>query len=199
MIIYSIQNQLNHKRYIGYTTKTLNVRFRAHCKKSKKPGNNHFHQAISKYGEAVWKLEILENILEESDLGPREIFWIKEYDTFKNGYNSTEGGDGRGFIKGRKQEQYHIQKRVESFKRHFENLDHPLKGRQISEEKKIQISKTLTGVKHSEERKLHQAEAARNRPKGVCNRCGKIIDICNLNRWHNDNCKFKSQLKPSIS
>ena len=56
--------------------------------------NTKFGKAISKYGWENFSHEILEeNIDNLKEAQEREKFWIKQLDTFKNGYNSTEGGD----------------------------------------------------------------------------------------------------------
>ena len=40
--------------------------------------------------------------IENDDLNEREIYWIKKYNTYENGYNMTKGGDGnRGMLLGR--------------------------------------------------------------------------------------------------
>lgn len=89
-IIYKITNKVNGKSYIGQTRYTLEFRWRQHIHKK---DNTYFHNAIRKYGED----NFIKEILEECDvnyLNSREIFYIAKYNTFKEGYNLTIGGDG---------------------------------------------------------------------------------------------------------
>ena len=81
----------NGKKYIGQTISSLVTRVRQHCTDSfnkKKPDFN------SKKGNAVRKyMEFTVSILYEGDeLDDKEIWFIKELDTFNNGYNLTTGG-----------------------------------------------------------------------------------------------------------
>lgn len=93
--IYKITNQVNGKVYIGQTRQSVESRWNQHkCKARKRSdGNNHFHNAILKYGEDKFTVEVLEEC-EFSELDSREIFYIAQYDSFKNGYNTTYGGGG---------------------------------------------------------------------------------------------------------
>lgn len=89
-IIYKITNKVNGKSYIGQTRYTLEFRWRQHIHKK---DNTYFHNAIKKYGFENFTLEILEEC-PVSNLNEREIFYIAKYNTFKDGYNLTIGGDG---------------------------------------------------------------------------------------------------------
>jgi len=48
---------------------------------------------MKKYGIENFKFEIIEECSDE-EVDTREIYWIDYYDTFKNGYNLTRGGEG---------------------------------------------------------------------------------------------------------
>lgn len=89
-IIYKITNKVNGKSYIGQTRYTLEFRWRQH---QHKRDDTYFHNAIHKYGVDNFSIEILEEC-DIADLNSREIFYIAKYDSFKNGYNLTIGGDG---------------------------------------------------------------------------------------------------------
>lgn len=51
-----------------------------------------FHKAIRKYGKDSFVWEILEEC-PYNQLNEKEIYWIATYDSYNNGYNSTQGGD----------------------------------------------------------------------------------------------------------
>jgi hypothetical protein len=57
------------------------------------------HDSIKGYGWEAHKLEVIEEIADEL-LNDREVFWIKELNTFyldnEKGMNMTRGGDGNG-------------------------------------------------------------------------------------------------------
>lgn len=89
-IIYLLTNTVNGKRYIGFTTKGLDRRWRTHCDKAHNGSNYHIHRSIRKYGESVFLREILEDV-SDSVMLERERFWIKE---LTPEYNMTTGGEG---------------------------------------------------------------------------------------------------------
>ena len=90
--IYIIKNKANDKVYIGQTIQDLNVRFLNH-KMASRNEDTKFYRAIRKYGEDVFYIELLEEVPDEL-LDEREQYWIKEYDSYYHGYNSTLGGNG---------------------------------------------------------------------------------------------------------
>lgn len=49
------------------------------------------HKAIFKYGKKNFTFEIIEKV-PQKDLNDRERYWIAFYDSYKNGYNETIGG-----------------------------------------------------------------------------------------------------------
>lgn len=93
MIIYKITNLVNGHMYIGLTRQPLQTRWKKHLKDSKHL-DYYFYRAIKKYGPDNFTQEILEEISNPSKLDEKERYWINHYDTFKNGYNSTTGGEG---------------------------------------------------------------------------------------------------------
>lgn len=97
-VIYKHTNIINNKCYVGYTSHTLEYRWKGHVKSSKKPTKgNVFHFAIKKYGmsDDVWTHEILEELDTLSLAKMREIYWIEKLNcVVPNGYNMTHGGEG---------------------------------------------------------------------------------------------------------
>jgi group I intron endonuclease len=99
-IIYKATNIINGKSYIGQTTKPLEKRIGMHYNESMSHrSNTHFHKALRKYGIDKFKFEILTAGCSQDDLNMLEIKNISYYNTFKNGYNSTKGGDGKSGYK----------------------------------------------------------------------------------------------------
>ena len=91
--IYKIENQINHKVYIGQTIKSLNKRFNQHKNNYTKPyfSQIHLYRAFKKYGIANFSFEKIERVNDEN-LDEREKYWIAYYNSYENGYNSTLGG-----------------------------------------------------------------------------------------------------------
>lgn len=90
--IYLIENKINGKKYVGKTYNTIEQRWRTHLKDCVRFVNRPLYQAIVKYGSnsfLVSELEFCENPEE------REIYWIQYYNTYRDGYNATLGGDGK--------------------------------------------------------------------------------------------------------
>jgi group I intron endonuclease len=94
MIIYKITNTLNGKVYIGKTTKSLNERKKTHLKRFRSGEKTHLYSAFKKYGKDVFLWEELISCTDIGVLDELEISFIKKYDSFKNGYNMTAGGEG---------------------------------------------------------------------------------------------------------
>jgi group I intron endonuclease len=96
MIIYSIYKLTNtqtSKSYIGFT-KDIQTRLNNHCAKSKTKRNK-LYNAVRKYGWNSFTSEIIYQSLDGKYCqNIMESYFIKEYDTFNNGYNSTLGGEG---------------------------------------------------------------------------------------------------------
>lgn len=91
--IYKITNSINNKVYIGQTITTLKHRFSQHkCSALNKERKNALYNAIRKYGIENFFIENIET-LPNNLLNQREQYWIKFYNSYKNGYNSTIGGD----------------------------------------------------------------------------------------------------------
>lgn len=89
--IYKITNQINNKSYIGQSI-DVEARLKEHVRNIKYPQKtNILYQAMRKYGVENFLFEILEECPIDN-LNDREIFYIKLYDSYYNGYNATLGG-----------------------------------------------------------------------------------------------------------
>lgn len=97
MFIYKATSATTNKVYIGQSSQTLQERINQH--NSHAYGhqyNYHFHNAIRKYGAEDFSYEIIEDGIKTiEELNDRECYWIKYYNSYEKGYNSTLGGEGR--------------------------------------------------------------------------------------------------------
>ena len=96
-VIYAYKKKSSNKIvYVGQTN-NLNYRHKQHTKYDPyNPNNKEYNYPLSrgirKYGEDEYELIILEDDLLQDQLNEREIYWIKFYDTYFNGYNQSTGG-----------------------------------------------------------------------------------------------------------
>lgn len=110
--IYIITNLVNNKVYIGQTIRTIEERWREHCRSccSADELNMLIKKAIKKYGKENFTITELEKCKVE-DLNDKEIYYIKLYNSFQNGYNMTPGGKSgvKGFKLNTNQQQICIE------------------------------------------------------------------------------------------
>ena len=94
--IYVITNIINNKKYIGKTLIcSVENRFKQHIRDSRKERykNRPLYRAMNKYGLSNFTIETLD-VCASDLLSNREQYWIQFYNTYKDGYNATLGGDG---------------------------------------------------------------------------------------------------------
>ena len=94
--IYKITNVINGHAYIGQST-NIKKRWQGHKQNSRNINSRNYNlaicAAIRKYGLEYFDFTVLEECAVE-ELSDKEIYWIKYYDTYHNGYNQTMGGEG---------------------------------------------------------------------------------------------------------
>ena len=91
MWIYKITNIQNNKVYIGQTIRPIEQRFKRHLSDAL---NNildtHFARAIRKYGKDSFIIEEIDNAQTQNELNQKEQYWIRYYNSVKEGYNETD-------------------------------------------------------------------------------------------------------------
>ena len=94
--IYGIKNIINNKLYIGKTLKLPKIRFKEHILESKKSRccKRPLYDAMNKYGIKNFKLYIIEEVKNINILDKKEQYYINKFNTYNNGYNATQGGEG---------------------------------------------------------------------------------------------------------
>ena len=92
--IYLITNSVTNKVYVGQTVGVLKERFNQHMAKAMRTGgNNKFHSSIRKHGKGNFKIELIEDNISSREIDEKEIAYIEQFDSVKNGYNTSRGGD----------------------------------------------------------------------------------------------------------
>ena len=90
--IYIITNKILNKSYIGQS-KDIYQRWKKHKEQAQNfENNNELYKDMRKYGLNNFTFKILEKTPLLYTLDYKEIYYIKKYDTFNNGYNNTRGG-----------------------------------------------------------------------------------------------------------
>jgi hypothetical protein len=108
-IIYKIENIITHKIYIGQTTHSKGFNGRYYYKgtgiervyhdlTSKKNRGERYNKyllgSIEKCGfDAFVVDELFDTALTMNELNEKETYYIKQFDSYKNGYNMSFGGD----------------------------------------------------------------------------------------------------------
>ena len=156
--IYKIVNDINDKVYIGQTSETIEKRWARHkrSRNYKKYKHIHFYMALNKYGiDHFFVSEVMKisaNTKEElkKELNKWEKYYISEFNSFRNGYNSTEGGDGvmTGF------------RHTEESKK---KMSKSHKGAILTEETRRKMSLAHKGLTFSEETRKILSEKAKMR------------------------------------
>lgn len=160
-IVYCHTNKLNGKCYVGVTCKTMEARWGAHVRASKRKHSGlMFLRALEKYGTSddVWEHKILETAETFEVAKELEKKWISllcsyAFDENSNGYNMTRGGDGTldgGNSRIGKPCPWNKRPRTKAEK---ENARIKSRGRKHTPEEIEKQIKAQTGKKFSEERK----------------------------------------------
>lgn len=94
VFVYKIKNIENNLCYIGFDAHAehLQHRWKIHqrdCVSEKTKFYRSLNKNIDKF-----RYEIIDRANTILDLALKEIYWIDYFDSYKNGYNSTRGGDG---------------------------------------------------------------------------------------------------------
>ena len=180
------------KWYVGQTIKSVERRWEGHLKDAARGSNNKFHRAIRKYGEENFTVEEVMSVEAptkkelKAKLDFLEQHFIQKFDTFRNGYNMTLGGEGKlgaiyseesrkkMSISALKRCDENFRKRVsdsakclwksESFRNRFSKNQSEFMKRKDVQKK---LSESRRGIKFSEEHKRKISEAVTGERNGM--------------------------------
>lgn len=155
MIIYKITNKITGKCYIGQTVQTLQRRWYKHLHDSRCPA---MRDALKKYGEDNFTIEVIDNAETIEELNKKEVYWISFFNSLvPNGYNLQDGGKNCRCAESTKQKLSELNS----------GKNHPLYGKPRSEETKKKVSDAHKGVPLSARHRKRLSEAH----IGVVNEC----------------------------
>lgn len=155
-IIYIAINKINKKCYIGLTSNSLEERIKQHIK-DRKRFKYKFYNALNKYGINNFKWKILYKNVSFNKLSNLEILTIAKYNSYKEGYNSTPGGDISPM------HDFKIRRKVSIA---LSGKNNPMYGKIYTNKEKLKLSKLLKGMPKSEETKMKmsRAHSGKNNP-----------------------------------
>lgn len=194
--IYKLTCIITGKVYIGKTI-DINRRMMQHSKVTPKY-SHHLANAIKKYGidnfkeEIIFEVEAEDRAVLNTALSNAEKSFIEQYDSYRNGYNSTIGGEGAGgfhWLESSKK------KLSESLKKFFESakgkaqIEHTIsciKDREVSKETREKIGRGNKGKIVSEEAR------AKIRNYQLSNASSKYVSVLQYDLDNNLLNKFNS-------
>jgi group I intron endonuclease len=92
--IYKITNTINGEVYVGCTVTTLKKRYHEHLYRCfKSDYKSKLYNSIKKYGEENFTIELITECNVDK-IYETEKLYIKQYNSFEDGLNSTLGGEG---------------------------------------------------------------------------------------------------------
>lgn len=106
-VIYKVTNKINGKIYIGQTVNRIELRYSAkgdtviekiynyhkNCKNRNSYYNIKLYNSIKKNGTNNFDFDIIDYAFSEHELNIKECLYVSLFDSFRNGYNNTVGGD----------------------------------------------------------------------------------------------------------
>jgi len=187
-IIYKAENRINGKVYIGQTVQPLIRRKQNHYfDMEHNRDNSILHKALKKYNKENFDWCVLEKCCSKEELNEMEFHYIKQYDSYKSGYNSTFGGEGAvgairslevrrkisNSMKGTKAYWYGRKHSAETKRKISIKISKILKGHKVSKETREKISKAHLGKKRSLDTRKNISKALIGKYRGKDSVCAK--------------------------
>ena len=233
-IIYLIKNKVNGKCYVGQTQKEKGFDYRYYCsgegiervynyhkslREHNRSYNEHLLRSIEKYGfKAFEVIKYLDYAFSLEELNIKEKVYIQLYNSLKNGYNETLGGEGtegrphseetRQKISEARKGKHHSEETRQKISEANKGDNHPMYGKYHTEETKQKMSKIkkgennpMHGNHHSEEAKQKISEARKgkyvgeNHPRAKAVYCYELdeIRLC-AKEWAKELCLYGTSI-----
>ena len=196
--IYKIENLLTHQCYIGQSSDIFS-RWRWEYADAFNPNSQTYNYPLQIDFRIYPKDKFSFSIIEEckkDELYEKEKFWIKFYDSYNNGYNQSEGGEGASKIS---------EEQLKNIVVDLKNTD--LSITQLSEQYKLHkrtIDLINNGIYYFNENENYPIRKSNSmtfitidknsQANGICHNCGKIIS---RHAYYCKNCY--TQLQQSVS
>lgn len=198
--IYKATCTVNNKVYIGFDSSWPKRIANHKCASQKE--NTKFYRAIRKHGfdSFIWE-PIYQSLDKDHTLKEMEPYFIREYNSKEQGYNSTLGGDGNLGFSPSAEQRAKMSQSQKGLKKPGAGNFNPM-----SEEKRERLRKLNSGRVASQESREKISSALKDKKKSVshieamktrwqdnieitCPHCNKTGQYKNMMRWHMDRCK----------
>jgi group I intron endonuclease len=191
-LVYQITNTITNQKYVGWTTKSTEERFKVHKQCANRGDSSYLYNSMRKHGNDNFVIETLERSDDDTYmLKEREPYYISKLSEEER-LNITDGGYGgvtsTSFKKGqlpwntgkkaplisKARKEYWIKWREE----HPNYKDKWKKRTRATPERLKEVSEIYS-------KKVTEL----NKVKVKCPHCSKTGNVGNMKRWHFDNCK----------
>ncbi|AFH22441.1 hypothetical protein OSG_eHP25_00100 [environmental Halophage eHP-25] len=98
--VYVITNKETDKKYVGCTTRPIEMRLREHITCARQGGTTKFYKAIREGEEENFSVEPIEKCDSEEEAQKAEIYWIKAHNAIEGGYNTHLTSPSRDYGEG---------------------------------------------------------------------------------------------------
>ncbi|WP_082438529.1 GIY-YIG nuclease family protein [Nonlabens sp. YIK11] len=92
LIVYKAYNMMQGKVYIGVTRNSIKQRKLDHQERAERGQNGKLYEAIRTYGPEAFIWRTIDTAQSINELAKKEKYWIQQYNSKVDGYNSDEGG-----------------------------------------------------------------------------------------------------------
>lgn len=159
-VVYQITCKVNGKLYVGYTSKTAEIRFQQHLLNARWNRKTALYDAIRCYGAKAFEVSVLAECESHTEACDSERELISRLGSLlPGGYNMTLGGDGvpltaeqRAQASAKKRGRFTEKQRIAANRR---------KGQKATEDTRRRLSEARRGKPHSEEHVRKRVEAFR--------------------------------------
>jgi len=198
--VYLVTNQINGKRYVGFTIRTAEYRFNCHIKGV--DASKLLHEAIKTFGKENFIVETIFEGTYKQALN-KEKYFIQKYKTrVPNGYNQTNGGEAYmlGKIaseatlekmslaqKGKKHSEATLEKMRS--RRPSETTLAKMRGRKLTEATRAKMSLAKKGHVVSKETRVKISAAGKGRVVSEITR--EKLSVANIGKTHSEATRIK--------
>lgn len=196
-VVFCTTNLITYEKYIGKDE--LN-------RDSYLGSGTILRRVVNKHGKENFKKEILGYAYTRIDLIELENYFLEYFNCAKSNlfYNIKSTSENNDTLSNHPDREKIGKKISKTKKQYFKNHNGHRKDAVLSEEtkKKLSLKSKIyaqihggirKGSKHTKKSKLLQSNYQSNREKVECENCHNFFDPCTINRWHNNNCKFKTK------
>ena len=186
-VVYRYINQSegneNGWSYVGTTMHEKTRRYSWNNHGNKSYGGEKINAARVKFGIENFFYEVLEEIYDADEnalqmkLDEREAYYVQQFDSFQNGYNTSKGGTGNKGVNFSQTHRNNIGKARKGRKHTDETkkqIGAKLKGRKVSDDTRQKISEGNKGKKRTAEQRHAESERLKGKIPEAATKASKV-------------------------